>query len=312
MIIKLNFHVFTAITTTGAKPNIPPGEKPRAGNECVYQSDGSMKVHYMDFVSYNPMCRCGQITKTAVDKKNYERMCCEDSKSAPPCTVKDFVAPECYFKGDSLARWALVKAGPDVSCGPGFQIKNSVLKDGLTETQMSCCEPEVTTTVQTTTPNDVSTTSAPDPGEDKPIAGTLCSFDADGSLLMTYMENCKPNIVCRDQEETVRKSVNDVDKCCCNFNKDLPKNENVPNATVLAPKCSYSKNGQVNAQALARAGNDLTCIKADNLMNYDVTTSVNPNDKDEAMSCCLRKDFTTIATTLPTKGIVNLIFFLIF
>ncbi|CAG9812064.1 unnamed protein product [Chironomus riparius] len=287
------------ITTTTIFPISP--SKNVVGAECVYLSDGSIKINYMDYCEDKILCRAQQFVKTLV-KSGWDRCCCQFNKDLP---YKDagikLRAPDCVFKPDgTIRRWSLVASGSDLFCDPGFIMKNVVFYEYGKDESMSCCikdEPETTTKVVTTTTTAKPvglTTQAPI----LPLVGTQCSYNEDHTLKTGFMDVCSDNFACRSKEVKLEVIVPisesaKAKKCCCDYQKDLPPNApSVP--SIIAPKCVYDHEGNVNLWSVVESGNDLGCKSVDNMMTYDLG---NDNSK---MSCCLKKDAVTIPTTIRT------------
>lgn len=140
----------------------------------------------------------------------------------------------------------------------------------------------------------VTTTAAP-----KALA--QCSYNDDKTLKTSFMEECMPNLVCRSKEKLVSTYVTmsnklQVKKCCCDYSPSHP----VSNKTaekILAPQCDYNRDGSINTWSVVSAGDDLICEIGENLMTFDLGSDKNGSKE---VSCCLRKDATTIVTTLRT------------
>ncbi|KAG5666304.1 hypothetical protein PVAND_017855 [Polypedilum vanderplanki] len=306
-------------TTPFTKYGQPKGD---AGPECVYLGDGTLKVNYMAYCDDNPICRSQQYMKRAKDKAKYDRCCCQFSQSMKPdYSIQNLIAPTCEFREDtSFMRWTIIKSGRDLICKENHRIVNTVIRENDKDVQMSCCLRN-DLNVPTTTTSTTTTTTTVSPGTTKagatttkkfsttttsqallpPMAGIQCSYNDDQTLKNSFMDDCTPNMVCRSKEKLISTYItlsdnSKVKKCCCDYRADLPAtNNNGP--TIIAPKCYYNDAGYINTWSVISAGDDLGCLMSDNLMTFNMA---NGKVADQQMSCCLKKDATTIPTTART------------
>lgn len=151
--IDLKLPLFLEKTTPAYKPPIPflePDEEClKAGNDCVYQSDGELKMNYMDFEAKGAYCRAGQTTKMVLDAKNRKRICCEPKKGAVPFYELDKICPSvCALEDDGVTpmRWSLLMFSPELMCKKGYTIKVVDLPEG----KKCCCFDDKLTTTTTT------------------------------------------------------------------------------------------------------------------------------------------------------------------
>jgi len=145
----------TTTTTSGTTTSSLSSPVNSVGAECVYLSDGSIKVNYMDYCDDHRVCRSQQLVKTAF-KSGWDMCCCQFNKDLPiKNTGVKLKAFDCVFKPDgTIRRWCLVESGPDLVCSPGFKIKETLFYENGYDTSMSCCikdEPETTTKAVITT-----------------------------------------------------------------------------------------------------------------------------------------------------------------
>lgn len=133
------------------------------------------------------------------------------------------------------------------------------------------------------------------PGTPPPIDAKIsypeCSLKADGKFDSTYMDYCSDiDKVCRPQFTRRPFNFTDaknqiVEKCCCEYNKDLPQD---PNAQpIFAPVCSISAvTKDVARWSMARGGPDLVCKEGFKIYTVDVPM-LSQKGQLVPHSCCL-------------------------
>lgn len=133
------------------------------------------------------------------------------------------------------------------------------------------------------------------PGTPPPIDAKIsypdCILKANGKYDSTYMDYCSDSDkVCRPQYH--RKPFNFTDsknqlaeKCCCEFDKDLPQDPNAP--AVFAPVCSISPiTKEVLRWSMVRGGPDLVCKAGFKLYTVDVPV-LSQKGQTVPHSCCI-------------------------
>jgi hypothetical protein len=130
----------------------------KAAGDCIFQSDGSVKLNYMDFEAKLAYCRPGQSTKMELDNKNRKRICCEPSKGAKTIDLPPLCATTCVLEEDGITpqKWSLLMFSPDLICKVGFHINPIDTPDGK---KCCCLDDKLTTTTSTTTTSTTSTST---------------------------------------------------------------------------------------------------------------------------------------------------------
>jgi hypothetical protein len=121
--------------------------------------------------------------------------------------------------------------------------------------------------------------------ETPPSALQTCYFSADHKVKTDLMELCKPTKKCRVNEVMIDEMVGGKKYCCCDQRKELPP-PTAQDPKLVAPKCYYDEEGNVNPYTTLVAGLDLICPNTSELMTY--------TDENEPTSCCILKSMTTI------------------
>lgn len=268
-------------------------------------------------------CRSQQIminltTVNPDDGKTYNIRCCKfDAKLPKLNPLPKILAHPCEFdENGALQSYSGVKPGPDLVCDSNHELVTLTTTDLVKQIDvtLSCCKlkpvttttamtstkvtPSTTTTTKTTV--SATTTTAADPNRNtNRTVGAECIYLSDGSLKINYMDYCDDNVQCRSQQfiKSVKKS--GWDRCCCQFNKDLPIRDT--GVKLRAPDCVFKPEGTIRRWSLVASGSDLYCdpgFKINKVVFYE-------NGKDESMSCCIKDEpeTTTKASMTSTTAL---------
>jgi hypothetical protein len=129
-----------------------------------------------------------------------------------------------------------------------------------------------------------------------------CFYTNTGKLNYNYMDWWYDYLVCRSQyrmkiENVTTSQGYPAPKCCCEYDKSLPKSNDV--ATILATTCYFSQGtGTINRWSVMRYGPDLTC----NSDSYLYNTTIFNNGVDTVYSCCQPKHIEIPTTAAPRTG----------
>ncbi|XP_070497163.1 mucin-5AC-like [Chironomus tepperi] len=296
-------------------------------SECVYASATSTEP-VKGYMSYDEPgvtlgCRSQQVminltTVNPDDGKSYKVHCCKFDPSLPKLSpVPMVLGHPCEFDDNGMLQsYSGVKPGPDLVCDSSSDLVTVTTTDLVTQTDvtLSCCKLKpVTTTTATryttsttatttstaTTTTTTSSTTTSSSNSAIPNVGAECVYLSDGTLKTNYMDYCEDNRVCRAQQfiKTVVKG--GWDKCCCQFNKDLPyKNLGIK---LRALECVFKPDGTIRRWSLVTSGPDLICdpgmIIKESLF-YE-------NGKDISMSCCIKDEPETTTRAVVTTTTVK-------
>lgn len=120
----------------------------KAGPDCVYQDDGTIRISFMDFEAKAAYCRPNQVTRLEIDTKYRRRICCDPSPGAKTIDLPPLCPANCALEEDGVTpqKWSLTLFTPDLICKPGFYIFAVDTSNG----KKCCCMEEKSTTTSTT------------------------------------------------------------------------------------------------------------------------------------------------------------------
>ena len=248
------------------------------------------------------------------DGNTYDIHCCKfDAKIPKLNPVPQILGPPCEFDDyGMLQSFSGVIPGSDLVCDSNNELVTLTTTDLVkqTDVKLMCCKlkPETTTTATTstkitttTTTKSSATTTTNNPiNSSKNIVGPECVYLSDGSIKINYMDYCDDNILCRSQQFIKSVYSSGWDRCCCQFNKDLPKKDT--GLKLRAFDCAFKPDGTIRRWCLVASGPDLYC----NPGYIMKETIFYEYGQDESMSCCIKdepetttKAVTTTTTVMP-------------
>jgi hypothetical protein len=306
----------------------------KAGNDCVFHPDGTLKVNYMDFASKGAVCRHGQITRVETDYKSRTRVCCETSPNAPRLNIPPVCATTCSFNdaGDisNPLRWSIMNFSPDLICRPDFHIA----KYNTAEGEKCCCLDDIftttTSTTETTTTTSETSTTTKESTTTNSLSSTTSSLTSTASMTSTVLTTPTSQIPTTTTKPTTEEFPSAATACnydsekkvmtklmeVCNAQTQCRANE-VKKSEIMNGKefccCDFHKDlpppSEKDQKLIApkcyydQDGNMVPFSALSSgldLICKTTDTMVTNKDEKEAISCCVLRNVTTTTSTSTT------------